>query len=259
MGWFSRKKPAADPPRSAPEAAPAPAPAGPDPEVARLVQRWDGTIADVQARLDQVLAQATAQSEALLPSLGTDLGPLSRIWSATEARYHEHGEEVSDGWDAISDELSELDGCTEEVMDREGSKRDRANTELEIRYTRAYRSAMARAAEQMRQRVQGDPDGMRIFAASGALMLGQWEGQGAWEAMKRVENRVSAYRERKEVPLELLSELEATSRQYWTTTLTVEAQHAPEQQQYLQAKIERYMHDVEKTLRQYWQWRQKGG
>jgi len=61
------------------------------------------------------------------------------------------------------------------------------------------------------------------------------------------------------VPLELLRELESTSRQYWTTTLSVEARHAPEQQQYLQAKIDRYMHDVEKTLRQYWQWRQQGG
>jgi len=67
-------------------------------------------------------------------------------------------------------------------------------------------------------------------------MLGQWEAQGAWEAMMRVENSINAYREQKDVPLELLRQLESVSRQYWTTALTVEAQHAPELQQHVPAK-----------------------
>jgi hypothetical protein len=269
MGWFSRKKkvkaepepPRVDPPPQ-PAAAEPPASAGAG-EVAAITGRWEATIADIASRLDQVLAQATTESEALLGSLGTDFGPLDRIWSPAKARMHEHTEMVSDAWDAISDELSEVDGLPEGVMSREGGKRDLATCELEIRYERAYRTVMARAAEAMiaaAERGQVDADvARRMILASGGLFLGQREAQEAWEAMRRAETRINNYREKRAVPLELLKELESSARTYWTTALGVEARHAPEQQPYVAAKIESYMKDVGKTLRRYWQWREQAG
>ena len=77
--------------------------------------------------------------------------------------------------------------------------------------------------------------------------------------MMRAQTAINGYRDRKDVPLALLEELEATSRSYWTTVLMVEAEHVPELTQYVDAKIDRYMKDVTRTLQQYWQWRGRKG
>jgi hypothetical protein len=94
-----------------------------------------------------------------------------------------------------------------------------------------------------------------MFAACGAMHLAAEAARPAHEATRRIETRIKQYRDAKDVPLALLVEFEATSRAYWTMRLEEEARHDPEQGRYVAAKLDRYMKDVLKTLRRYWQWR----
>ena len=71
--------------------------------------------------------------------------------------------------------------------------------------------------------------------------------------------QINQYRDRKDVPFDLLQQYEAAARGYWTTRFHVEAELVPEQRQFVAQKIESYMKSVNKTLRQHWQWRQHVG
>jgi hypothetical protein len=261
LSWFFKKRKATEPTDEVAQDAAAEQARAPQstqsPEAARAIERWDASIADIESRFEEVLARARADSEAALGSLQADFGPLSRIWSAIEHQMHQHTEEISDSWDEISDQLSEIDDVSEEVIDREGNKRDLASCEIEIRYTRAYREEMARAAEALRQ--LGTVEASSLFVASGALFIGQRQAQQAWEAMTRAETRINLYRESRDVPMPLLEELESSARQYWTTLFSVEAEHVPDKQRHVADKIESRMKDVNRTLQQHWQWRQRNG
>jgi hypothetical protein len=211
---------------------------------------------------------------------------------------HQYREQIAETWLRISDEFSEVSGLPEGVMLREGAKRNWATSEIEIRYTRAYRLAVAAAADVMRHRaVAADahdcPCGrcgglldrfrlsgmalnvecgycravntiepgraLRAFAVVGAMALAERQALDLWEAMTRALTQINAYRERKDVPLELLQEYDRAGRGYWTKRLTAEADYAPEQRQFVAQKIDSYMKSVNKTLRQHWQWRQFAG
>jgi phage FluMu protein Com len=208
---------------------------------------------------------------------------------------HQDGEQIAQTWLRISDELSAADDLPEGVVWREGAKRNWATSEIKIRYTRAYRLAVAAAADVMRDRaVAADAHArpcrrcgalldrirlsgmalnvecgycravntiepgreLRAFAAVGAMALAERQALDLWEAMTRTLAQINSYRERKEVPLELLREYERAGRGYWTTRLTAEADYAPEQRPFVTQKIESYLKSVHKTLRQHWQWRQ---
>ncbi len=262
---------------------------------AELIQRWDAMRAAIRIRVEAVLAEAEAASGALIESVGTDLSPLMRPWNVVEAHVRDAREEVSEAWNTISDEMSECEGFTHEMMFREGNKRDIAGLELELMHERIYGGVMARAAERMRRRALtadaaqhdcnhcGGPldsvtpvsqslnvecghcksintvhpgNALRMFAASGALHLAVEAARPAGEAMKRIDQQIKQYRDAKEVPLALLIELESTSRIYWSTRLGEEARYNPEQAKFVAAKLDRYMKDTLKTLRRYWQWRE---
>lgn len=261
-----------------------------------IIQRWDQAIADVRARFEQLLQEAWQASEPLVAATELDFGPLTRAWGAVEHRMKQHASEISDRWDQVSDELSEVENLPEDLMRHEGQKRDAAGDELEIRYTQFLRAIMARAAEIMRQRALAEDArllactqcgaaldrvtavshardvacghcqavntvepgaALRMFAASGAMALAEQVAIGSWETMKRTEAQIDAYRERKAVPLPLLAAYETAARQYWTTRLEVEASFVPEQQSYVAPRLARHMQDTEKKLRQFWQWRQR--
>jgi hypothetical protein len=261
----------------------------------QVIERWNAAIADVLARVDALLADASAGSQALIANIGSDLTPLVQPWGAVEHQTHLYREQIAETWLRISDEFSAVDGLPDGVMWREGAKRNWATKEIEIRYTRAYRLAVAAAAEVMRQRaLQADArtclcrrcgapldrirlSGMalnvecgyclavvtiepglalRAFAAVGAMALAEREALHLWEAMTRALTRINSYRERKDVPIELLREYERAGRGYWTKRLTTEAEFAPEQRPFVTQKIESYMKSVNKTLREHWQWRQ---
>jgi hypothetical protein len=265
---------------------------------AQIIQRWDARIADILARSDELLGQAKTASEPLIEALRSDMGPLTQSWMAVEHRMHQHGEEVSEAWDEVSDELAEVDDPGDGLMDREGGKRDLTQVEIEIRFQRARIEVMARAAEKMRaaalatdarerrctqcgaplDRVKPvsqalnvecgycasmntiEPShALRLFASSGSLYLGEREALEAWAAMRRAEVRIHQFRNARDVPLALLEEFEAAARLYWTTRLGVEAQYVPEDAKYLDTRLAARMKDVERTLRRHWQWRQRSG
>jgi hypothetical protein len=263
-----------------------------------VIERWNAAIADVLARVDAILAEASAASEAVIQQTGADLAPLGQAWGAVQHQMHQCGEQVAAAWLGISGELSQADGLPEGVVWREGGKRNWATGEIDIRYTRAYRLAMGAAADVLRQRaLQADArtrqcrrcgasldhirlsglalnvecgyclavstiepgQALRMFAIVGAAALAERQALGQWEAMTRALARINQYRERTDVPLELLAEYERAGRGYWTERLTVEADFAPEQRPFVAQQLESRMKGVHKTLRQYWQWRQAAG
>jgi hypothetical protein len=261
----------------------------------QVIERWNAAIADVLARVDATLADASAGSQAVIAHIGSDLTPLVQPWGAVQHQMHQYSEQIAETWLRISDELSAVSDLPEGAMWREGGKRNWITNEIEIRYTRAYRLAVAAAADVMRHRaLQADAhahqcrrcgamldrirlsgmalnvecgycraantiepgQALRAFATVGAMALAERQALQAWEAMTRAHARINHYRERKDVPLDPLREYERAGRGYWTTRLTVEADFAPEQRPFVTQKIESYMKDVNKTLRQHWQWRQ---
>jgi hypothetical protein len=99
-------------------------------------------------------------------------------------------------------------------------------------------------------------DALRMFAATGAMHLAALAARAANAAMRRLEVRIKQYRDAKDVPLDLLIELEATTRSHWATRLEEEARHNPDKAKYVALELDRHMKDVQKTLRRYWQWRE---
>jgi hypothetical protein len=260
-----------------------------------LSKRWDAMIADSKLRLAAVLEEARVGSEPLIAATTTDLTPLVLPWNTVGPRVHEAREEVSEFWNKISDEMSECGEFSHEMIQREGNKRDLATLELEMLHDRVYGGVMARAADRMREVALGTDaaahpcsncgavlnkvtpvsqslnvecayckamntvhpgTALRMFAASGVMHLAAEEAREVGEAMKRIETRIKQYRDAKDVPLALLIELEATTRTYWTTRLTVEARYNPDEAKYAAGKLDRYMKDAQKTLRRFWQWRE---
>ena len=261
----------------------------------RVIERWNAAIADVLARVDATLADASAGSQAVIAHIGSDLTPLMQPWAVVEHQMHQYREQIAQTWNRISDEFSEVRDLPEGVVWREGGKRNWTTNEIEIRHKRAYRLAVGAAADVMRHRaLQADAhdrrcrqcgalldrirlSGMalnvecgycravntiepgrelRMFAAVGAMALAERQALDLWEAMTRTLNQINSYRDRNDVPLGLLQQYERLGRGYWTTRVTAEADYAPEQRPNAPQKIDSYMKNVHKTLRQHWQWRQ---
>jgi hypothetical protein len=263
----------------------------------QVIERWNAAIAEVLARVDATLADATAGSQAVIAHVGSDLTPLVQPWGAVEHQMHQYREQIAETWLRISAEFSNVDNLPDGVVWREGGKRDWATSEIEIRYTCAYRLAVAAAADLMRQRaLQADAHAcscrqcgalldrirlagmalnvecgycravntiepgraLRMFAVVGAMVLAERQALEEWVAMTRAHKQINHYRERKDVPLELLRQYERAGRDYWTKRVTAEADFVPEQRPFVTQKIESYMKGVNKTLRQHWQWRAQG-
>jgi phage FluMu protein Com len=261
----------------------------------QIIERWNATIAEVFARVDATLTQASTRSQAVISQIGHDLTPLVQSWGPVEHQMHQCKDQVADAWDQTSDDLSDLDDLPDEVMVREGGKRDWALDEIDIRYARAYRLTMAAAADVMREHAQAADaqtlrcsrcgamlDGVelsglalnvecggcgavntiepgearRAFAAVGAMALAERQALHQWEAMTRALTQINMYEEAKAVPLGLLQEYERAARGYWTERLTAEADLVPELRPFVAEKIESYLKAVHKTLREHWQWRQ---
>lgn len=259
-----------------------------------LAQKWDATIAEIRGRLQQTLDEAVAASEPLVASIRSDLTPLVLPWNTITPRVHALREELSAAWNRISDELGESGAFSHEALYAEGCKRDLAGCELELMHERALGSVMARAAERMLAGALATDakvhacnqcgaaldrvtpisrslnvtcaycnslntvhpgDAMRMFAASGAIHLAADEARPWAEAMRRIETQLRQYRDKAAVPIALLIELETTTHQHWSTRLAVEARYNPDDAPYVQSKLDRHMKDLQRTLRQYWQWR----
>jgi hypothetical protein len=225
------------------------------PAVEEIARRWDAAIAQLLQQGDELLSRASQESEPELAAI-VDFQTLTQLWARTDAQLRPIADQLSNVWDSISDELS-AEAPPEGVMDREGAKRELALTELRIRHMRALRFVMARAAGALKKRADesGDEAQRAIFVGSGGRHLGEWAAHADWVAVQRAQTQLDGYRDRKQVPLALLEELDASARRYIRTTLEVEASHAPLQAPYVAMKVERHMKEVARTLSQYWQWR----
>lgn len=303
LSWFKRSKPPQATPQATNDAATAEAAVDTE-TIARsrarsrataLIAQWDRKIADATARAEALLTEAVAASQPLIEATRADLTPLVLPWNTIPPRIRELCEEISNAWNAISDEMSDSGEFTHEALRDQGCKRDLATCELELLLDRANGQVMARAAERMRVlAVTSDAsalscsqcgakldgvtpvaqslnvachhckavntvhpgDALRAFAMVGAMHLAAEAARPANETMRRLETRIKQYRNDKDVPLALLLEFEAVTREHWTTRLSCEARHNPDEQKYVAAKLERYMKDCYRTLRRYWQWRE---
>ncbi len=261
-----------------------------------IIHEWDSILANTAVQFEQVLSEAWHASAPLVAQTDLDFTALTQAWGAVDHQLRLHTERNSNAWERICDVMSESDGLPEGTVYREGCKRDAANRELEIRHAQYYRTLMAQAAEQMRQRallrdvdahacsqcgaalshgkvvsqardvacghcnavVTVEPGAAwRIFSGNGARLLADAAALPDYEVMVRTEGRINAYRDRKDVPLELLVEYERAARAHYTKVFEIEASYVPELQGYVAAKIDRHMHDIQRKLRDYWQWRQQ--
>ena len=205
-------------------------------------------------------------------------------------------DEISDGWDETSDAFDELDDVPHEVIDQAGAERDLAIGELEVAYWTAHHETMAAAANVTRERALAvdakshtcancgalldkvrpvsealnvecgycqavntvDPgDALRSFAGFGAMWIAEGHALPAWQRMKRAELSMESYRDKKDVPMATLEAFDAAARAYWTTRFGIEAEFVPELKKHVAGKVDANLKTANKTLRQYWQWRER--
>ena len=254
---------------------------------------WDRFIAEVQGRLQELLQQKVAESEPLIAAVQGDTQALMLLWGAVEHQMQNLQEEISDRWDEVCDELADDESASEELVNAEGQKRDLGNLELELAYLGAYREVCARAAKKMMdwalnedartrfcsecggplvsfligqaQNIQCPACGadqtvepgqsFRMFAASGARWVGEWDAFPHFQAMKRFECQIQQYRNSQDVPLELLKSYHDAAQEYWGTAFGVEAQLVPQMAKDIPNKVAAMMKGAQKLLRQHWQWR----
>ncbi|MGH1342674.1 MAG: hypothetical protein ACRBN8_14030 [Nannocystales bacterium] len=222
-----------------------------------LVGRWDATREAIVARFDAVLSEATAVSEPLVAGVTTDATALQRMWQPVEAKMHAMTGEVSDAWDEISDEISDVDGAPGNGVYAEGIKRDATNTEIEIRHGRARAALFAKVAVAMHRHAgtSGDPAAVKMFAHGGAVFLAEQAAIEHWAGMKTAETKIHAYRNKKAVPMQLLTYYAQVSSSYWRVRHGTEAKYNQALRASLETKIENFTQESHKLLHEHPQWR----
>lgn len=222
-----------------------------------LVARWDAARETILGRVDGVLSQATVVSEPIVATITADATALQRLWQPVEAKMSSLSDEVSDAWDTISDEMSEVDAIPKGGMWLEGFKRDACTTDIEIRHGRARASIFAKAAASMLRHAQasGDPDALRMFAHGGAIFVAEQAAVENWAGMKTAETRIRGYRNPKAVPMQLLEYYAKVSANYWRIRHGTEAKYNPAQQAGVETKIANFTRESHKLLLEHPQWR----
>ncbi|MCR9166024.1 MAG: hypothetical protein ACE37F_17180 [Nannocystaceae bacterium] len=222
-----------------------------------LVARWDAAREAIIERVDGVLSQATSVSEPIAATSTTDANALQRLWQSVDAKMSALAGEVSDAWDSISDEMSQVEGIPKGGMWLEGFKRDACTTDIEIRHGRARASIFAKAAASMLRYVQasGDPDARRMFAHGGAVFIAEQAAVENWAGMKTAQTRIRGYRNPKAVPMQLLEYYAKVSANYWRIRYATEAKYNPAQQAGVETKIANFTKSSHALLLEHPQWR----
>jgi rubrerythrin len=86
-----------------------------------IAQKWDGFVAKVQTRVQDVLNEAHAGIDQLIAQHATDPGPMGTAMQAVQARFHGLDQKVDESWDKISEEFDEI---TDEISDDDGYSTD---------------------------------------------------------------------------------------------------------------------------------------
>lgn len=222
-----------------------------------LVARWDAAREAILVRVDGVLSQSAVVSEPIVATITTDATALQRLWQPVEAKMGSLAGEVSDAWDSISDEMSEVEDIPKGGMWLEGFKRDACTTDIEIRHGRARAAIFAKAAASMLRHAQasGDPGAAQMFAHGGAIYLADQAAVENWAGMKTAETRIRGYRNPKAVPMQLLDYYAKVSANYWRIRHGTEAKYNPAQQAGVEKKIANFTRESHKLLLEHPQWR----
>ncbi len=86
-------------------------------KVNEVVQKWDGFLGKVNARVNEVIAEAEAGIDQLMEQHAQDYGPMGAAFTAIQTRFHGLDRKVDDAYSKVSeeiDELTELDDLTSE-------------------------------------------------------------------------------------------------------------------------------------------------
>lgn len=108
------------------------------PELAAKVQpiaeKWDGFVAKVQARVQDVVNESHAGIDQLIAQYATDPGPMGTAMQAVQSRFHGLDQKVDDAWDKISeqfDEITDDDDLSSEDYDAVTLVEDQAHAKYE--------------------------------------------------------------------------------------------------------------------------------
>jgi hypothetical protein len=227
-------------------------------------ERWDTFLAQIEARHDAVRKEAASSAYAAIATLaGIDASPLSRLWSAAEARLKDLEQRIGDTWrekvdDAYIAEGSDaarraagyekgdalrfaLENAREETQQRlfadaaghlfaQGlaSRRDRFCMECgrPLEVPLSFRAIELRCDACGAQVVFEPGDLLRGAAAVGAHALSQQAAQEQWLAMRVAERRVRAARS--PCPLSLLKDYERAQIAYFRAYVAARAKIEPE-------------------------------
>ncbi len=96
----------------------------------------------------------------------------------------------------------------------------------------------------------------RVFAASGARWVGEWDGFQSWAAMSRYEMQIQKFRKTRDVPMELLHNYNNAATNYWNVVFGSEAQLVPAMAGHAPSKVDAHLKPTRKLLRSHWQWRE---
>jgi uncharacterized protein YoxC len=77
-------------------------------QVAAIMQKWDGFLSKVEARVQEVIVEANTGLDQLIAQHAQDHGPMGAAFSAVQARFNGLGTKVSESWEKIDQEISEL-------------------------------------------------------------------------------------------------------------------------------------------------------
>ena len=254
---------------------------------------WDQRLAQIQQEFSQVLAEAVAQSAPLIDAVQNDFSEIERHWRPAEQEKDRAQAAITRVWNSSSRAINR-EHESDEARDFQMNKADYATLEIEIAHQAAYREVRARAANAMLQfalhsdarsrhctgcgqpitsilidRAQniscpgcGAPqtvepgNAFRMFAAAGALWVGEYDGFPSWAAMCRYELQIQKFRKTRDVPMELLHNYNNAATHYWTTVFGSEAQLIPAMAAHAPIKTAARLKETRKLLRSHWQWRE---
>lgn len=254
---------------------------------------FESEVAQLRSAFAGYLQQKSEESSPLLESMGNNLSALDQVWNPAEQELEQATLNLKHAWNRASSSLTRERGSQEQKggLDR---RYEVEKAEMEFDFTRAFRHVRALAANALMQRalhtdartrvcvscaqpmvnlLVGQSQNMncpacgvmqlvepgndfRLFAVSAALWVGEWDAIEHWLAMKRTEVQIRQYRERAQVPLPLLQNYHNAAQACYSTTFGVEAQLVPPKAAHIPRQMKAHMKDVNRLLRDHWQWRE---
>ncbi len=119
-----------------------------------LVKRWDIFLNTISKRFNDILEQAKAGTEQLIPQLEYDAVIISNVWTGIKGQLNSLTEKVSDTWnDKMDDLFDDLEDVTGEERMKQYYKYYDLNQEMEAKYDEAYTLAIAIAGEKISENV----------------------------------------------------------------------------------------------------------